>query len=203
MDKTFADAFNKVRNRQVAAIIHYKCTSSVDLGDESSPQDTPLMIAESLSEIFNRAAQNENPLIRRRAWFKHDSCDIDEHLVKIIGQIMTDKDDIKSLYENLPEEPTKQTLESLSEYNQEDEIQQALQGEFPPVIRLEFSNAVQNTTIISTAIPFKRLRRDMHRLNRALDASARGSLEDITIVHSPVFSKELSKEQISALLKPR
>ena len=198
-DNTFQNAFENAKNRQVAAIINYRVVN------KDKKTKGGLFIAKSLLDAFNQAAANSNPLVRRKVWFNYDSCAHDRELMKRIGQILKDSDEIRDLYNKLEKDngPNGLIFDGTSQSEFDDEIQKLVNENIPPVIRLEFSDAATAKTLIDDNVPFERLNRTLHRLNDALDHSARGKIEDVTIVHTPLLSRSLSHEQMDALFKPR
>ena len=190
----FREAFEKFKNRQVASVIHYKVFPKSKMAGQ-------LYTATDLIDAFNQAAEAK-PLIHRRVWFKIDSCSLDKALAEKVSKTLIDHDEAMRLYASLEKNPSPKFLQKMHEEQPQDDLEEILNENISPIIKLDFNDSSLNEVLINTAIPFERLRSDLVRMNKALDNSGRASLEDVTVVHTPLYSKSLSKDQYDALFKP-
>lgn len=197
VDKTFRKAFENGKNMHVAAVITYTAQP------REKKTGGGLLVAENLTDMFNALAAAKNPLVRRKMWVNYDGADTDRELIKRIGTVLDDKDEIRQAYNDLEREngPDGAFFDGMK--NGQDEIKKLVDTKIPPVIELDFKSAADPENLIDTSVPFERLRRELRRLHGALDRSARGQIDSVTIVHIPFTAKTLSKEQLDALLKPR
>jgi hypothetical protein len=176
-----------LNNRQVASLVTFK----VSMRKEFEPI--------KVTDFFNALSTDSNPeLIRRFVSFHYDRCISDENIIQKMTNVLENKKDILSFYETLNQSPTPEEIKKIKEQGAEYEIKNYLAKELPELIIVDFNIAAMNREkAIKEQVPFLKLQKNLLRLNRGLDHSARGYIEDISIIQAPKYQKEINPDHLN------